>query len=399
LAKKKTTVEQLRGAARLAVTATRGVTDVVETMHHTIGGGPALLGKPWLALTKLLSAPTYGAIRGATHIVDVGLDLALTRLAPLLGRTGRVGSDRGAVLAALNGVLGDYLAATDNPLAITMRLCSGGTPLVLSPKALAARFKEGERLLVLVHGSSMGDTQWLRHGHDHGAALARQRGFVPLYVRYNSGLHVSQNGRALASLLERLIGAWPRRGGKPELVLLAHSMGGLVARSACLTGEARGHLWRTRLRSLVTLGCPHHGAPLERGGNWAESLLGLSRYSAPIGRLGRLRSAGVTDLRYGNLVDSDWQGRNRFALAGDPRAVIGLPQGVACFAVAGSTSTAASGKLAGDGLVPVDSALGRHADPARTLDFGDEHCFVAFGTRHLELLDSQVVYAQLRRWL
>ena len=58
---------------------------------------------------------------------------------------------------------------------------------------------------------------------------------------------------------------------------------------------------------------------LERGGQWIHRLLELSRYSAPLAQLGKLRSAGVTDLRYGNVLDAHWEGRDRFAHEGDPR--------------------------------------------------------------------------------
>ncbi|MBI5549307.1 MAG: alpha/beta hydrolase [Deltaproteobacteria bacterium] len=390
----KTLVGQLRGATRLAVDATRGVTKLVETMHHTIASGPAVLGTPLEGVTKLLTAPTYGAVLGVTSAMGAGLDLALATLEPLLDRAG---AERGALLAALNGVMGDYLAQTGNPLAIEMRLCSQGAALELTPEALSACVPEGTRLLVLVHGSSTDDAAWTRAGHDHGAALAVDRGLVPLYLRYNSGLHVSQNGRAFALLLERLVAAWPRP--VEELVLLGHSRGGLVSRSACLVAEAEGHRWRSRLHALVTLGTPHHGAPLERGGHWGQALLGISRYSAPFAVLGKLRSAGITDLRYGNVLDAHWQGRDRFGHGGDPRGALHLPAGVDCYAVAGTRATALRDSLPGDGMVPVDSALGRHEDPARSLDFAQTHRWIALGTSHLNLLSSRHVYATLRDWL
>jgi triacylglycerol esterase/lipase EstA (alpha/beta hydrolase family) len=189
-------------------------------------------------------------------------------------------------------------------------------------EALRAAFPEGERLLVLMHGSSMGEGAWQRKGHDHGRALATDAGFMPLYLRYNSGLHISKNGCGFAALLEQLVAAFPRP--IDEIVLLAHSMGGLIARSACVIGEAEGHAWRQKLHTLVTLGTPHHGAPFERGGNWIDILLGVSRYSAPLASLGKLRSACVTDLRYGNVLDTDWQGRARFANSGDTRSPLSL---------------------------------------------------------------------------
>jgi hypothetical protein len=390
----KTLVRQLRGATQLAVEATRNLTDVLESMHHTIVGGPEVLGRPLEAVAKVLTAPAYGTARGVTRLVGVSLDRALARLEAVLHRAG---ADSGPLLAALNGVVGDHLAATANPLAIEMQLLSRGEPLELTAEALRATFPEGSRLLILLHGSCVDETEWERKGHNHGMALATDRGFVPLYLRYNSGLHISENGRAFAEMLEQLVAAWPRP--VEEIVLLTHSMGGLVARSACLVAEAEGRMWRPKLRALVTLGTPHHGAPLERGGNWFEALLGISRYSAPLARLGRLRSAGITDLRYGSVLDEHWRGKDRFARAGDPRAAVSLPAGVACFAIAGTTSPVLSDKLPMDGMVPVDSALGRHASPALALGFPPSHQWVALGTNHLDLLSSPAVYTRLSEWL
>ena len=134
--------------------------------------------------------------------------------------------------------------------------------------------------------------------------------FARVYLRYNTGLHVSQNGREFAQLLEK----YARE--VDEISLLCFSMGGLVARSACHVAEDEGHQWRKKLRALITLGTPHHGSPLERGGNWIDVLLELSRYSAPLAKLARVRSAGLTDLRYGNVLDEHWHGRDRFSKHG-----------------------------------------------------------------------------------
>jgi pimeloyl-ACP methyl ester carboxylesterase len=332
-----------------------------------------------------------------TQLVGSGIDFALAQLAPLLGE-GSPGPERDAVLAALNGVLGDFLVETDNPLAIQMQVRHGGAPLELQrPALLAALPRAGSKLLIMVHGSCMNDRHWSRLGHDHGAALARDLGYTTVYLRYNSGLHISSNGRAFAALLERLVAQWPVP--LDELVVLAHSMGGLVARSACHHGESDGQLWRQKVRKLVCLGTPHHGAPLERAGNWLECLLGVSRYSAPLARLGRLRSAGLTDLRFGNVLDEHWQGRDRFAHAADPRRQLKLPDGVACYAIAATTAPQPGGKLPGDGLVPVDSALGRHGKPELTLGFPEAHQWIGFGMGHLDLLSRAEVYATIRRWL
>jgi pimeloyl-ACP methyl ester carboxylesterase len=389
-------VEDLRGASRLAVDATTSVTSLVEAMHRTIASGPAVLGAPLTRPVTALTGVLYGAIRGVTGLVGSGIDRALGQLAPLLG-DGLPGAEREAVLAAVNGVLGDYLAQTSNPLAISMRLRRGGHPLLLERVALRAALPGATgRVLVLLHGSSMNDLQWTRAGHDHGAALARDHGYTPVYLHANTGLHVSTNGRELAGLLEQLVNAWPTK--VEDVTLVGHSMGGLIARSAVHLAEAPRLRWRKALRAVVTLGTPHHGAPLERAGNWFETLLGVSRYSAPFAQLATLRSAGVTDLRHGLVLDEQWQGQDRFALRGDPRRPLPLPVGVACSALAGTTAKAPRAKLPSDGLVPVASALGQHAKRAFTLDFPKDHQAIAYGCDHLALLGVEA-YPTLEAWL
>ncbi|HLL24616.1 MAG TPA: alpha/beta fold hydrolase [Kofleriaceae bacterium] len=369
-------LDDLRGASRLAVDATRGVTDIVERMHRTLGWGTALLGRP-----------VYASIHGITRLVGAGIERLLAELAPLVDSS-VTGSQRDALLAVVNGVLGDYLVASENPLAIEMHLRHAGAPL-----DVAALADPRAKIAVLVHGSCMTEGQWLRAGHDHGAALALDLGYTPLYVRYNSGLHISTNGRTLAALLDSLVATWPV--AIDELVLIGHSMGGLVAHSACHIGGA----WREQVRALIMLGSPHHGAVLERGGNWIDRTLELTPYSAPLAALGRIRSAGVTDLRHGNLLDSDWEGHDRFAHGHDMRAHHALPAGLACYAVAATLSPEPGPRLRGDGLVSVDSALGKHEVAARCLAFTDERRAIVYGTGHIDLLGAPAVYEALRRWL
>ena len=389
----------LRGAVRLATDATAGLTDLVEAMHERIGRVPGLGGPAASGRAGGISGLVYKTIRGVTRLVGGSLDALLSLLAPALSPADS-SPEREALVAALNGVLGDYLAATANPLATTMAFRRGGRPLALETTALAALPDLGGRVLVLLHGLCMNDLQWSREEHDHGAALARDLGFTPLYLHYNSGLHISINGRLLAHEMERLLDQWPRP--VERLVLLGHSMGGLLARSALQHGTQAGHRWPRAVGDLVFLGTPHHGAPLERAGNWVDIVLGATPYAAPFARLGKVRSAGITDLRHGNLLDEDWVGRDRFARGVDRRQHLPLPATVRCHAVAttiGPDSRDLKSRLLGDGLVPLDSALGRHADPSRTLAFAEERQWVGHGINHLALLNHAEVYAQLRRWL
>jgi pimeloyl-ACP methyl ester carboxylesterase len=385
-------IRDLRGAARLAVVGGTAATDVVEAVHT------AITGKRPNRARRPVSPLIYHSIRQITRIAGDGIDRTL---APLEVRVAdnSPGTRRAALIATLNGVVGDHLAETGNPLAITMRFCRAGEPLVLDAASLRTVIPDaGGRILVLVHGLCGNDRDWLREGHDHGEALARDLGYTPIYLHYNAGKHISENGREFSSLLEQLVQAWPVQ--VEDIVLLGHSMGGLVARSACHYGEQPpAGTWRSKLTKLVCLGTPHHGAPLERGGNRLQVLAGVNRYIAPLGRLGRLRSAGITDLRYGAFLDEHWSGRDRFEPGGDTREVVDLPTGVTCYALAGTMSIRGRRHPLGDGLVTVASALGHHRDPRRALDFPTENTHLVTETGHMELLSNPEVYRTLKSWL
>ncbi|MDZ7589217.1 MAG: alpha/beta hydrolase [Rubrivivax sp.] len=396
----------LRGASRLAVDATLGLTDLVENLHHNILRTPWPLGEATQQPTRGLTGLVYRSIRGVTRLVGGSLDALLGQLVSLLGAPQAPGSvppspgERAALIAVLNGVLGDHLAATGNPLTIAMTLRHDGQALTLRPDALAQALPQARpRVLLLLHGLCMHPGQWRRNGHDYGAALAEEANFTLVHLHYNSGRHVSSNALELADRLQALQQAWPVP--LQEIAVLAHSMGGLVARSALRQAQERGDAWPPLVQRMFFLGTPHHGAPLERGGHWIDSLLGASPYTAAISRLGKLRSAGITDLRHGSLLDEDWAGADRFAHGHDTRTPVPLPPGVACYAMAGALrhdSDKPHHKLLGDGLVPVDSALGRHKQVLRRLAFEPGRQWVGSGLGHLDLLGHADVAAQLRAW-
>jgi len=387
----------LQGLVRLAAEGTEGAAEVVETMHARIsplGGRRAGDGRVG---ARGISGLAYGSTRGIARGVAALLGRALGVL-PGGGR--RAESPRAQALrSVINGVSGHHLAATDNPLALPMTLRAAGQPLVLEREALRAALPDaGGRVLVLLHGLCMNDRQWLRRGHDHGAALAADLGYTPLYLRYNTGLHVWQNGRAFAELLERLVEEWPHP--PTDVTLLCHSMGGLVARSAHHHAEREGMRWPSALRRLVFLGTPHHGSPLERAGNRLHRAFLATRITAPLARLGAIRSAGITDLRHGSLTDADIDASDRFAAHQPSPRAVPLPAGVECFSIAATTGRRGGDlrdRLLGDGLVPVHSALGR--DGERDLGVDPDREWVGYGMGHLDLLSHPEVYRRIHRWL
>ena len=396
----------LRGVARLATQATAGLSRVAEGVHQSVLGTMGLPGGKEPGRARGLTGLVYQSIRGVTQWVDGGLQAGLARLEPFLtpaAATTEVLWEREAVIAALNGVMGDRLLQDHNPLCTSMGFYQAGRPLDV--QALGASGRATGKLLVLLHGLCMNDLQWQHDGHDHGAYLAQALGYTPVYLRYNTGLHTSTNGAALSAMLDGLVDAWPVP--VTEMAVLAHSMGGLVARSAChqaahTQAPARASRWLPLLRHLVFLGTPHHGAPLERAGHWVDVLLGSTPYSRPFTRLAQLRSGGITDLRYGHVTDADWQGRDRFRATPDRRTPVPLPPHVACYAVAATLAarrSPAAERLVGDGLVPLRSALGVHDEPARDLCFGKQQQAVFYRLGHLALLGDKGVARQMAQWM
>jgi pimeloyl-ACP methyl ester carboxylesterase len=230
------------------------------------------------------------------------------------------------------------------------------------------------------------------------SAGSRDLGCTPIEVRCNTGRHISRNGRSLADLLEDLIAAWPV---EPEqIALVGHSMGGLVARSACHQATEGGQAWVRRVRHVVSLGSPHLGAPLARGAHYAAEALHAVPETRPFGRFLRRRSAGIRDLRQGSLIDRDWEHCDPDALRAAACAEVPLlPGATHCFVTATLTRDARHpfGRIVGDALVLPASASGRGR--ARRIPFRPEHGLHVGGAHHLALLNHPAVYAQLLAWL
>ena len=390
---------ELQAAGRLSIEAIVGITDIVESMHQTIASAGGVLGSTDKERTKGLTGLVYASIRGVTRLVGKGLDLPLQRLGNLLDQA-EPPLAKEAVSAALNGILGDYLAQQNNPLGVSMSWRLDGRNL--SEEELRDLIEQTKgKLLILVHGLCMNDLQWQRNDHEHAKHLAEELGSTRIYLHYNSGRHISENGREFSEKLDALVAL----SSKPlDLVILAHSMGGLVSRSACYYASQNGDTetnsaWLDQLQHMIFLGTPHHGAPLEKGGNYLENIFKFSPYSAPFAKLARVRSAGITDLRYGNIVDEDWHGSDPHHLNGDKRTAVPLPAHVESYAVA-ATINKANAKIAmGDGLVMLNSALGKHKNPLYDLNIPEENQLVCCETNHMDLLDSNEVYEQMKNWL
>lgn len=392
----------LKDGKQLVFEAIISITDIVESMHHRISPISKLTHSPESGRTKGLTGLVYKGIRSLTTIVGKGIDVPLEVISDLLTKSNEDASSN-ALRSTLNGILGDHLVERNSSLAIPMALKHEGKQL---DAALLTKFIEQSngKIVIMVHGLCMNDQQWQKDGHDHGKALANDLGHTAIYLHYNSGLHISKNGKAFSDLLEQLVTQTKAANSELplEISIVAHSMGGLVSRSAYHQAQLAKQQWPDSIKNICFLGTPHHGAPLEKLGNWLDVLVGLHAYSAPLKSLLKVRSAGITDLRHGNIIESDWQARNRFDFSRDKRTPLALPESVNCYTIA-TTASAVQNRLneqvIGDGLVSLNSALGKHQNKSFTLQFPTSHQWIGRDINHIQLLSSPDVYAVIKKWL
>ena len=410
-------VPDIQGLSQLA---TQGVLGVAESVQGNVYKAVATpFGRPGAKFVDAapgssgvkpsgITGLVYGGIKGITRLAGGTVNAALTKAAPFVTQrfgTPALSPERKEVLSISNGVLGDQLLATAKPLSISISISismrHGGKPLLPENAALNQRLPHATgKLLVVLHGLCMNDLQWTTAVYNHADVLAKELGYTPVYLHYNTGLHTSMNGQQFAALLEQLVRALPQP--VEDLTLLAHSMGGLVSRSACYVAEQTNMEWRSKLKNIVFLGTPHHGAPLERVGNWIDTMLGSNRVTKPFAAIGQIRSSGITDLRYGHVLPSSWEGKDRFERLPDSREPLPLPVGVNCFAVAANTAGVSSpfkDTLIGDGLVPLRSALGQHNEAPHALAFELHNQWTVWGVNHMALLKNPAVTAQMLSWL
>ncbi len=306
-------------------------------------------------------------------------------------------------IAILNGAVGDRLARTDNGLATPMELIFGGRELPVVRAELARAHPEAtSRIAIFVHGLMCTEDVWtLPDGTDYGSLLARDHGFTPLYLRYNSGLTIAKNGVAFARLLDRLVAEYPV--AIDEIVPIGFSMGGLVVRSAChvasLAPEA--HPWLPLVKRAIYVGTPHLGAPMERVGRVVSKLLRAvdDPYTQLAAELADLRSDGVKDLGDADIRDEDRARREPRIGLRDPRHPVPLLPQIQHYLVAGSLSTDARlASVFGDSIVPVRSATDGECVDAATFALPPGHVKIVSGLAHITLPHHPAVYEHVRAW-
>lgn len=370
----------------------RAVTDRVFSILGMHGGAIRPVHD---AITDLTYDSIVAGLTGSSRVAD--------HVMPLLA--GRRDSQRGAPsetaggafgIAVLNGLIGDRLAADRSTLAITMAPHRQGSSYTTDRDTLARMHPDAtDHLVVFLHGLMETEFAWgLGSRPTYGDLLCADISATPVDIRYNTGLHVSDNGRRLSRLIAELAQNWPVPIRTIDIV--GHSMGGLVARSACHHGLEEEAQWIPRVRHVVYLGSPHLGAPAARGVHYLSAALDRAPETQPIARLLRRRSAGIRDLFHGHLTDDDWSTTDPDAFYQMvSRDVDLLPTAEHLVVMASVTRSPRHpiGRIIGDGLVRAPSASGRNK--WRHVGFHDDASFEIGSANHFTLLNNREIYEWL----
>jgi len=401
--------EEMRATGQLATRTLADTISHVEQVHRAATTRAFTLTAPVSLPARVvhdgIATGVYAVIRGAGLAVGLG---ASELLGAAAGSALPAGSTprSNLALAVLNAILGDELADQGSPLAIRMAVRRSRADVAPGREELEVAFPEAtSKVAVFVHGLGEteescrlnADDQGLGTESTYGSRLAEDLGYTPVYLRYNTGLHISENGRYLTALLDDVVEGWPTP--VAELLLVGHSMGGLVARSAGHYAQQRNHSWVSTLRHVFYLGSPHLGAGLEQWVNRLSSVLGKLNESRPLASVLDRRSAGIKDLRSGHLLDEHWRdARPRQKSPGSDVPLIPWANHYAVSATVTTNRLNPLGRLVGDLLVQPASARGRSRNGDH-IPFPVEHRRHFGGLHHFRLLNHPSVYEAMREWL
>ena len=397
--------EEITAFGELAGDAAGGLASQIQQMHTGIAKrvwravGPG--GEPARLVHDQVAARAYSAATGLSGAVVRAGARALSAAQPTEAESIERTVVGRAVVGAINGLWGDTLVRRGNGLTLKTTVRQAGRDVEPTRGELQRAFPHATpRLAIFVHGLCETDDAWMLGGERHvpyGPRLQAELGYTPLYVRYNTGRHISENGRELAELLTRIADAWPV--DVAEIALIGHSMGGLVARSACYYGA--GEVWTTRVRHVFTLGAPHLGAPLEQAANAASvALAKLPETRALLADPLNRRSAGIKDLRYGYLVDECWLEQDCDAYMNNTGREIPFLRSANHYFVCATVSrdpNELAGRIVGDLLVLRPSAWAQQR--GQRMQFPVEHYAHVGGANHFALLNHPAIYAQIRHWM
>jgi hypothetical protein len=401
--------DEVKDSGALLGTALDEVTVMVRDVHKAVAarvfGALGDAGQSVRLMHDGISAIAYTSTRLGLRVLPPAVGAAAGAIRDPAAASAHDSPAGRFALGALNGFWGDRLAVTRRTIAPVMRMRTHEGRMRRIPSNVA--FDAGERatgrIVLFLHGLCENDLSWWLGAQKNwgdpsvtfGSKLREDDGWTPIYVVFNSGLHISDNGRRLADRIGELVAAWPMP--VTEVALIGHSMGGLIARSSAHQAYETRDDWVAQLRHVIGLGAPHLGAPLERFVARGTHRMSRLPETRPFATWLNRRSVGIKDLRYGAVLEADWAGWDPDTCLDDRCTDAALIPGVQYAVAAATLSKRPHGLLAHDLLVQHASAHG--VGPTRRIAFEADRTFHIGGKHHFDLLGHPDVYARLRSWL
>ena len=204
----------IEGLGDLAGEGLAAATRFVQAMHDGIARRPFSVAGEAASPVREVHDGIAGAVyAGVATGLGAGARIASLALTALGSEYEQPLADRpagSAALSVLNGLYGDHLARRGAPVAGRMELRRGESGVPLSRTGLATAYPDaGERVVAFAHGLFGDEYAWrgfppAAQRPTYGERLQNDLGLTPVMLRYNTGLHISQNAEALAGLLEQL---------------------------------------------------------------------------------------------------------------------------------------------------------------------------------------------------
>lgn len=299
------------------------------------------------------------------------------------------------LLAILNGLMGDEFEANNDPLAIKMSFRDNNQEVAIEELSSLYDFSEnGGEINILIHGLMGDEYMWKKEKpsakNKLGDWLKNNVGANVLYLRYNTGLHISENGRELSNLLEELIELYGTE--IKQINFIGHSMGGLLIRSAGYYADIQRQGWIRKLKAVFLIGVPNDGSYLAQIAFFVHHVFRKIDISHDdyIARLMDVRSNGIKDLSFAYLIDEDWLDENAEDMDKHPATKIMPVPHAQYFLIGGvlGKKNKLINSYFGDGLVKSKSALTEQLHNKKNLNIKS---VIFEKENHMSLLESKDV--------
>ncbi len=266
------------------------------------------------------------------------------------------------LLPVLNGIAGDVLEENMDARAIKMSFRFDYEDVGIEELSKFYDFEDKKPVCILIHGLFGDEYMWKKLPDEKknkiGDILEKQLDANILYLRYNTGLHISENGRSLSNLLERFVKQY--RSG--NIHLIGHSMGGLLIRSAGYYADIQQQEWNRKVKNIFLIGVPNEGSYVAQIAEFVNKVFRKVDISKDelVSKFLDIRSNGIKDLAYAYLTDEDWLNAKEKP---EQKTRVRPLKGVKYFLIAG---TLGKNKMLstyfGDGLVGSQSAISENIE-------------------------------------